>query len=170
MRITANLVASDTDRDLLAESVADILSNTRLLALATVGSAGGPAICNAYFAFAASAELFILTPPSTEHVRNLTNDPRVAVAIADSQQTGDSGKRGIQVTGTGGLASGSDLLDGLAAYRERFPATRDVLASPQAVEASGMESRLFVIKPVHVKVFDERVFGAEVWISAEVES
>jgi uncharacterized protein YhbP (UPF0306 family) len=170
VRITAKLAARETDQALLADSVTDILSGTRLLALATVGPSAAPSICNAYFAFDPSFRLFILTPPATDHSTNIAHDPRVAAAVTDTQQTGDNGKRGLQIAGSAYRATGLDLLDGLAAYRERFPATREVLASSETLETSTLESRLYVIKPAFVKVFDERIFGPEVWVFAEVES
>jgi len=138
------------------------------LGLATIASDGSPAGCNAYFAYDSECRLYILTPPSTEHIENLLRDERIAVLVADSQQTGDGGKRGLQITGTARLASGDVLAEGLAAYRDRFPATREALASEGALDASGWESRIYVLIPEHIKVFDEQTFGVERWIDVSI--
>ena len=152
----------------LAESVSAILDETRVLGLATTTAAGSPAACNAHFAYDAACRLYILTPPSTGHVQNILRDGRVAVVVSDTQQTGDGGMRGLQIVGRAAPAAGEELVQGLAAYRERFPATATALASEEAFEASGWESRIYVIWPEIVTVFDERRFGTERWIEASV--
>jgi hypothetical protein len=42
------------------------------------------------------------------------------------------------------------------------------LASEDAFEASGWASRIYVIWPEVVTIFDERRFGAERWVEASV--
>jgi uncharacterized protein YhbP (UPF0306 family) len=162
--------ASDVLAETVVDSIRQILNGTRLLGLATVGADGAASACNAFFAFDTRGNLYILTPPTTLHARNLAQDARLAVVVADSQQTGDGGKRGLQLRGVGRLASGAELESGLAAYRDRFPAVRDTLASETSMVESGMESRLYAISPQHFKVFDEPKFGAETWIEATVET
>lgn len=168
MGLSIRLQAGDESSAELAESVAAILDETRLLGLATVDPSGSPAACNAFFAYDSECRLYILTPPSTRHIQNILRDGRVAALVADSQQTGDGGKRGLQIVGTAALAIGDELAEGLSAYRERFPATGSALASPKALEASGWESRIYVIRPGKITIFDERRFGAERWIEASV--
>lgn len=169
MRLAVTLESADASSQALEESVLDILGSTRLLALSTIGDDGGPRACNLYYAHDTRCRLYFLTPPTTEHARNLERDQRVAVAVADTQQTGDRGKRGLQFVGTGSRAAGPVLDEGLAAYRLRFPATRDALRSQASIEASGMESRVYVIVPQRLKVFDERLFGEERWIDAAID-
>ena len=152
----------------IAASVAEILDATRLLSFATISSDGAPSACNMYFAYDEDFRLYFLTPTSTEHVQNFLRDQRVAVVVADTQQTGDGGKRGLQISGVASRRSGDELAQGLAACRERFPATAKALASEAALEASGWESRIYVVIPEHVTIFDERTFGEEHWIKARL--
>ena len=139
-----------------------------MLGLATTSADGSPDACNAHFAYDAECRLYILTPPSTSHVQNILRDGRVAVVVSDTQQTADGGMHGIQIIGRAALAAGEGLVQGLAAYRERFPATATALASEEAFEASGWKSRIYAIWPEKVTIFDERRFGAERWIEAAV--
>jgi uncharacterized protein YhbP (UPF0306 family) len=168
LAVRLKIETEDVTEGMVLESIASILSSTRLLSLATSFDDGTPTVCNAYFAFDEWACLYVLTPPSTDHITNLERRPAVAVSVADSQQTGDAGKQGIQMQGLARLASDEALVRGLAAYRQRFPATKDSLASAESMEKSGMESRLFVIEPRSFKIFDEPMFGEENWISATV--
>jgi len=168
MGLSITFEANGASSSELAQSVEAILDETRLLSLATVTAVGGPAACNAYFAYDPECRLYILTPPSTGHIQNILRDDRVAVLVADTQQTGDGGKHGLQITGRAAQAVGEELTQGLAAYRERFPATAGVLASEAALEAAGWESRIYVIRPDKITVFDERRFGVERWIEATV--
>ena len=168
MSLSVAFQAHGVASDELAESVSAILDETRVLGLATTTAEGTPAACNAHFAYDTECRLYILTPPSTNHLQNILRDGRVAVVVADTQQTADGGMHGLQITGRAALAAGAELVEGLAAYRERFPATAPALASEEAFEASGWESRICVIWPEVVTVFDERRFGVERWIEAAV--
>jgi uncharacterized protein YhbP (UPF0306 family) len=168
MSLSVRLESDDAPSDVLAKSVVDILDATRLLGLATISNDGGPSVCNAYFAYDSKCHLYILTPPSSWHVRNLIKDERVAALVADSQQTGDGGKQGLQISGIARRASGKELIRGLAIYRERFPATWEILASEATLESSGRASRIYVIVPKKIKIFDEKRFGAERWIETVV--
>ncbi len=168
MGLSIGFQAHDVSSDELAQSVSAILDETRVLGLATTTAAGSPDACNAHFAYDAECRLYILTPPSTNHIQNILRDGRVAVAVADTQQTGDGGLHGLQIIGHAALAAGEELVQGLAAFRERFPTTATALASEEALEASGWVSRIAVIWPEKVIIFDERRFGTERWIEASV--
>lgn len=168
MGLSATFQAHDVSSAELAESVSAILDETRVLGLATTTAGGSPAACNAHFAYDSECRLYILTPPTTSHIQNIQRDGRVAAVVSDTQQTGDGGMRGLQIVGRAAQASGQELEKGRAAYLERFPATAPALASEEAFEASGWESRIYVIWPEVVTVFDERRFGTERWIEAAV--
>jgi uncharacterized protein YhbP (UPF0306 family) len=168
MGLSIAFQAHDVSNAELSESVSAILDETRVLGLATTTAAGSPDACNAHFAYDTECRLYILTPPSTNHVQNILRDGRVAVVVADTQQTADGGMHGLQIVGRAALAAGEELVQGLAAYRDRFPATATALASEEAFEASGWTSRIYVIWPERVIIFDERRFGVERWIEAAV--
>jgi uncharacterized protein YhbP (UPF0306 family) len=168
MGLSVGFQAHDVPSAELAESVSAILDETRVLGLATTAAGGTPDACNAHFAYDGECRLYILTPPSTSHIQNIQRDGRVAVVVADTQQTADGGMHGLQIVGRAAQATGDELEQGLAAYRERFPGTATVLASGEALEASGWDSRMYVIWPEKVTVFDERRFGPERWVEASV--
>ena len=152
----------------VSKAIGGILASTRLLSLGSVDTLGQPWVNHSYFSYDQEFNLFVLTPPSTLHAQYLAKSGTSAIAIADSQQTGDAGKQGIQATGRWSQAEGALLDTGLATYRERFPGTRDVLRSLDTMIESGMVSRLFAIRLKDIKVFDEQQFGWEVWVAASV--
>jgi uncharacterized protein YhbP (UPF0306 family) len=154
--------------ELVRASLLEILSSTRLLSMATIRQEG-PWINNALFSFDSTLDIFFLSPPTTTHSLAVLQDPRVAIAIVDSQQTGDLGKQGLQATGACRRADGEALTRGLRTYRERFPDVGTTLDSAEALEQSGMESRLWCIYLGEIKLFDEPRFGAETWIEVEVD-
>jgi uncharacterized protein YhbP (UPF0306 family) len=166
--LSARLQAEGFSHSVLSGSVEDILNSTRLLGLATLSADGSPDACNLYFAYDSDLRIYVLTPPSSEHGQNIGRDPRVAASVADTQQTGDGGKRGLQIMGHSEQAVGEELNYGLAAYRERFPATAAALMSEQTLLESGWESRIYLIIPELIKIFDERIFGFEQWVTAHL--
>lgn len=159
---------TDVESSRIDRSLYQLLSLTHVASLACLrGPASGatPWICSILFAFDRGLNLYFLSPPTAEHSLAIEAWPHVAVAVADSQQTGDAGKRGIQAIGTSRRLVGTDLNPGLHAYRTRFPAALELLASEATMEASGMESRMWVIAIDEVKIFDESSFGEETWIT-----
>src|SRR5262245_47824542 len=130
MRLNISIHTETSEYEIKQVQVAieRVLESTRLLSMATVCSDGLPWIHQAYFAYDSSMTLYVLTQPTTRHSRNLENtNGSVAIAISDSQQTGDGGKRGLQLTGRCLLAADSLLLTGLAQYSQRFPDLSEVL-------------------------------------------
>jgi uncharacterized protein YhbP (UPF0306 family) len=167
MGLSIGLRVVDAEDSAVGSSILNVLASTRLLSMSMI-RLGKPWINNAYFSFDNNLNLHILTPPSTNHATALEADSAVAIAVADSQQTGDAGKLGLQATGTCSLAEGEQLESALVEYRARFPATQSVLQSQKTIIESGMESRLYVISLDFVRLFDEKTFGNEVWIDADV--
>lgn len=150
-------------------SVTDILSSNELCSIATVFPDGYPYINTCFFAFDENLSLHILTPPTTQHAKNFQAKEEVAVAVFDSHQISGSELRGLQIFGNcSQVVAKSDLEQSFATYAERFASI--VTAAPNVqTMLETFESRLFIIEPTRIKIFDEPTFGKETWITASLD-
>jgi uncharacterized protein YhbP (UPF0306 family) len=133
----------------------DLLEASTLCAISTVGPRERAHVNTAYFAWAPDLRLIWLSEPLAQHSRNLRRNSWVAVAVYDSHQTWDNPDRGIQLFGS--AAKGA--ADAERLYSGRFPAYR-------ATELGAF--RFYELSPRRVKLFDERVLGSGVFVTARV--
>jgi uncharacterized protein YhbP (UPF0306 family) len=167
----ARINSTPVDPQEAARSVEQILTRNRLMTLACIRSVEGKAFpwsCTLFFAFDASLTLYFLSSPAAEHSTALLASPTAAVAVSDSRQKFGPDKQGLQGVGTCHMLSGPELEAGLYAFRTRYPMTAVHLASSEAFEISGWESRLWGVQLATIKVFDERRFGQETWVEARI--
>ncbi|TCO62286.1 pyridoxamine 5'-phosphate oxidase family protein [Actinocrispum wychmicini] len=138
-------------------AVRSVLNTTRLLAMATVSGNGVPWINNAYFAHDDELNLYFLSRPQARHTVNLNETGgSIAVSVADTQQTGDGGRRGLQMEGVCREVTEVDYPYAAAVYRERFPAMPAGLG-------------LYHVSVMAFRLFDEATFGREVWVDGRVQ-
>jgi len=136
-----------------------LLNASTLCAVATVSGSGRAHVHTAYFAWTPEFDIVWLSEPSARHSRNLRANPSAAISVYDSSQTWGKSDRGIQLFG-----SGRELVDRAAGeaegvYAERFPALarRDLVAY-----------RFYRFRPRRMKLFDERVFGEGIFVTATI--
>jgi uncharacterized protein YhbP (UPF0306 family) len=147
-----------SNRPLAATRIAalarELLEASALCAVATVSPRGRAHVNTAYFAWDASFDIVWLSERSARHSRNLRASPSVAVAVYDSSQTWGEPDRGIQLFGDADeSAEARDL------YVARFPQS----------EQSGLGAlRFYRLRPRRLKLFDERVLGSGVFVTARV--
>ncbi|MBI4093979.1 pyridoxamine 5'-phosphate oxidase family protein [Candidatus Kaiserbacteria bacterium] len=153
----------------LNQSLEEILESNRLLSMASVRTVGATStswINTAYYSFSADLEFFILTPPDTQHCKNLEQNDSVALAIFDSRQDDPTAmKRGLQVFGRCLPCTGPFLAKGHELYAQRYPWLKATLQQPEDFDKNIIQSKLYVIIADEVKLFDERTFGPELWIT-----
>ncbi|MFG3284113.1 pyridoxamine 5'-phosphate oxidase family protein [Streptomyces sp. NPDC048111] len=154
----------------VTESIDCLLDSTRLLSMATVGDDGAPWSHNAYFAYDFDLHLYCLTRPASGHARNLANSAgRVAVTVADTAQAGTPGTRqGLQLRGHCQVARGAQLARGAEAFGARFPVFAAAARAATEPDPTGSALRLHVFAAQEFKVFDERAFGPDTWISGRI--
>ncbi|HEY4153241.1 MAG TPA: pyridoxamine 5'-phosphate oxidase family protein [Pseudolysinimonas sp.] len=148
--------------DLPTQAVFEILAATRLLSLATVGPDGTAHINTAFFAFDPRATLFVFSPPTTEHARNLTVNASAAATIFDSHQ-GPELRRGLQLFGEMRMLDGAGAIGAHARFTTRFDDLRQSAPSYADVIAT-MTSRFFALTPHRVKIFDELLLNREEFV------
>jgi len=136
-----------------------LLNASTLCAVATTSGSGRAHVHTAYFAWTSEFDIVWLSEPSARHSRNLLANPSAAIAVYDSNQTWGKSDRGVQLFGSGRELTGRAAREAEDVYVERFPAfpRRDLGAY-----------RFYRVRPRRMKLFDERVFGEGVFVTATI--
>ncbi|OGG14901.1 hypothetical protein A2875_02990 [Candidatus Gottesmanbacteria bacterium RIFCSPHIGHO2_01_FULL_46_14] len=148
--------------------IKDILQATPLLSMASITKDGKSWICTAFYAYDDKLKLYFLTPPTTQHSKNLEKNASVAISVFDTHQNPDDKKRGLQIFGACHKAAGNEIEKGLRIYGKRFVDFGKKILSPEDIEKSKMHSRFYVVVPQKIKIFDELVFGEEIWVTVVI--
>lgn len=154
--------------EIINKSLNDIVSGNILLSMASIKDGNASWINTAYFGYSLKLALYFLSPPSAQHSQNIISNGAVAVSIFDSHQLPASQKRGIQLFGICRRAVGTEISEGLDVYSERFPSISQVIKSPEDFDKGILESKLYIILPREIKIFDEEIFGKEKWVTVSL--
>ncbi|MFB6212970.1 MAG: pyridoxamine 5'-phosphate oxidase family protein [Candidatus Nanohaloarchaea archaeon] len=157
-------VEEDYGKERVEDSIGNILQENRLCAFATVSPDSEADAATAFYAFDNGLDLYILTPPGTEHGQHLEENSSIALSIYDSHQEFSSEKQGLQVWG---VAEKVEPGKALELYRERFPEVEQFASEPGDVK--DLDSCFYRITPERFKLFDEPEFGRETWVKVKVE-
>jgi uncharacterized protein YhbP (UPF0306 family) len=149
----------------ITRSVWEIIDSTKLLSLATVSPELDPWASILYFAPNSNLDLYLLTSPVSHHGIHLQKNPAYSATIFNSQQTGKH-KRGLQISGLASLVPDSDHDQAVRTWWKRIvgPGVEKFLQSYR----HGYESRMYLLRIHHLKIFDEAIFGQHTWISTRV--
>lgn len=142
----------------LSESVIAILESRTELAMATLRGLESH-INIAHYAYSNALDIYILSSPNTQHIRNLDVNPSVASVIWITSESGENSYRELQLFGTCERVQKLELIDALRQYSQRFKSFRKVIKHPTDFAKGLTDSRLFVIKVVSIKLIDEPRFG-----------
>jgi uncharacterized protein YhbP (UPF0306 family) len=169
VRVTFQAPGYESDR--LSASIARILTANALCSMATRTAGGTLHINTAFFCFGRDLAFYFLSRPDSLHCHNLTRVAQMAVAVFDSRQRWGDPHAGLQLIGTGGLASPDAAHEAHELYGARFPRYREVLPGvgaeqPQSFRLGRLRFYRFV--PDRVQILDECEFGEEVFISARI--
>ena len=148
-------------------SITKILSSNILCSIASINKSESY-IHTAYFCFNDKLKLYFISDPSTQHTANIKSNPSVAIAIYDSKQPWDDNKRGLQIFGKCEIAKGTKLIDGTLHYLKRFAGLKQWIKHPDDFIKGAINSKMFVITPSRIKLFDEETFGEEVFIELNI--
>jgi uncharacterized protein YhbP (UPF0306 family) len=143
----------------IAATARQLLRGSTLCALATVSRGGRAYVNTAYFAWTDRFDLVWLSDPSATHSRHLRANPSAAIAVHDSNQVWGGSDRGIQLFGPA-----RELDDRLAREAERVYRRRFAAYHPE--EVAGY--LFYGLRTRRMKLFDERTFGAGVFVTATV--
>jgi uncharacterized protein YhbP (UPF0306 family) len=136
-----------------------LLDASTLCAIATASPRNRPYVNTAYFAWSPEFDLYWLSEPAAQHSHNIRANGGAAIAVFDSTQSWGGSDRGLQLFGTASELAGRSARAAEELYARRFP-DYDQPALPSY--------RFYRLAPRRMKLFDERVFGAAVFVIAAV--
>jgi uncharacterized protein YhbP (UPF0306 family) len=146
-------------RHRIERAVLGLLGSSTLCAISTVSPRNTPHINTAYFAWNHEFDVVWLSDPAARHSANIRARPTTAIAVYDSHQKWGKPDRGIQLFG-----STRELPKGETAAVEQLYAARfSAYATPDLIRY-----RFYRFQPQRVKLFDEPVLGAGVFVTARV--
>ena len=139
---------------LTKELVLHFLADHKLMAVATYGDF--PWIASVYYSFDRDLNLYFLSDPETLHAKQILQNSKVAVSIADSQQHINSPKRGLQLSGV------SQQVSGLAKVSHALQLWKSNLGviNPK-MTYQVVKGKMFRIVPKRIKLFDQELFHVE---------
>lgn len=141
------------------QQILDFLGRHKLMSLATYGQ--HPWIANVYYTFDEDLNLYFLSSPTTLHCRQITKNPEVAVSIADSSQSVDSLKRGLQLYGVAKQISGmGKIRHALNLWKSSLGISKKELSYENMIR-DVVNSRIYKVIPKKIKLFDQELFPVE---------
>ena len=148
----------------IRDSIEAIINSNTLLSMASIKDGKESWINTVYYAYDPQLIFYFLTSPTTQHSKNIEKHPSVAVSIFDTHQNPTDKKSGIQLFGSCHRVVDEEVAEGLRLYTERFTWLANYIKEPKDFDKGILESKLYVITPHTIKLFDEVIFGEEKWV------
>ncbi len=119
-----------------------------------------PWASDVYFA-SSGFDLVFFSSLDSRHCRNLAANPSCAVTVHAPVATWRD-IRGVQIEGVAGLANTvGEKARALAAYVEKFPFARDLMANPVGAVRTAFRAHAHVFRPMRIRYLDNgRGIGA----------
>jgi len=165
--LSQQLFAHAENGDAFASQVDAILTDNSLCTLATANEDGSPHVNTAYYAHDGQLHLYILTPPSTVHAKNLESRPAVALSVFRSDQGWGSPHRGLQLFGAAAPVGEDEHRRVFDCYSTKHPALLDLAPDAERM-LEELESRFYDVQIKSLKIVDEAANGSESLISIHV--
>lgn len=124
------------------------------MCVATSGSF--PWIATVFYTFDDNLHLYFLSDPSTLHCKQIAQNNKVAVAIANSSQNINKPKRGLQIYGIAEQLSSVEKVTQALKMWKQYLHVRDPKLTYKAVKNS-----MYRIAPKRIKLFDQELFKAD---------
>ncbi len=138
----------------------DYLKSQRLMSIATHE---GNKIFNTsvYYAMDGQFNLYFISDPTTDHVKNIYKNNTVACSIADSHQNVIDKKIGVQIQGKTYEIKGKDkIIHVLKMWNQANPGYENVINLPNMIKKV-IKGKFFQVKPFSIKFFNEALYPKE---------
>ena len=112
-----------------------------------------PWIATVYYTFDNDLNLYFLSDPATLHCKQIGENNKVAVAIAESPQDINKPKRGLQVSGVAEQLTTVEKVTQALKLWKQYLHVRDPKLTYKAVKKS-----MYKITPKRIKLFDQDLF------------
>jgi len=162
------LTSGITDRR-VQRSVHHLLAENVLCSMATITAQGRAYINTAYFSYTPDLKVYFFSHPNALHCQNIVSNPSMALAIFSSNQTWGSPDRGLQLLGMCKQVAGREASKADKLYSKRFTEYATWKAN-LASNTLGLDYQFYRFVTAELKVFDEKEFGAGIFVMARVKS
>lgn len=150
------------------DSIQEIIGSNILLSMATVNGSNSW-INNCYFCYDDRLNIYILTDPKSQHIKNLKNNNSVALTISDSRQDWNGDQKGIQAFGACEPVKALELLDVIKNYTQRFPVFSEYIKRPTDFAKGIISTRFYKIAINNIKLYDTERFGDDEFIEINLK-
>lgn len=141
------------------DSLSEFLKSQRMISVATISDK--PFICNVYYGMDDNFNLYFISETSTDHAKNISKNPEVAVSVADTHQSVTDKKVGVQISGKASLVTDEkELISALKLWNKANPGFEKII-SLENMKKKIIKGKVYRIKPVSVKFFNEKLYGSE---------
>ena len=107
-----------------------------------------------FFAYDSDINLYFLSQPSSRHMINIVENPEVAVAIFDTNQT--SPVKGLQIRGQARVLADSDVASAHSEYYTRSTKFTPISSDAESYMGPAASWKFVKITPEEVGLFDRR--------------
>lgn len=142
---------------LTKKHIFDYLKQHNLMQLATSGS-DHPWIASVYYSFDTDLNLYFLSSPTTIHCQQIAENPKVAVAITNTNQNMTGLKKGLQIYGLAEQIS--DILKvkhAIKLWKDSLGVVDDEL-NHENMARKFISGRMYRITPKKIKFFNQELF------------
>lgn len=142
----------------MKQQILNFLKIQHLMSLATVNK-NKPWACTVYFAVDEDLNLYFVSPPTSDHCRNLMKNKYVSCSIYDSSQKVNSKKEGLQLRGTVTvLRKVVDIKKALDLWNKANPGAENYI-SYENMQSKVITSKVYKITSQLFKYFNETLYG-----------
>lgn len=166
-KLKINLTTPDWPMESIHKSIETILDSNTLSAMSTSMN-GSSYVHTAYFVYSENLDLYFISQPTDQHIKNIENNPSIAVAIwIDSGIWGEN-LQGIQIFGEcKQVKPGIELVKAMKLFMGRFKAFSGIIKNPGEF-SENVSSRMYVIRPKSIKLLDEPSYGRRNYLQIDV--
>jgi uncharacterized protein YhbP (UPF0306 family) len=141
------------------EELLKYLKTQRLMSIATFSKE--PWIASVFYAVDDDFSLYFVSEPDARHCRDIEKNNIVVLAIADSHQTTKDKKKGVQIKGVALiLEDEKEIEKAVQLWNKANPGIEEIITFDN-IKNGAINSRVYVVKPVLVKFFNEDLYGNE---------
>lgn len=117
-----------------------------------------PWIATVYYSIDDNMNIYFLTSPKTIHAQQIKSNPKVAIAIADSPQSPNSQKKGLQIYGLCEEVTGMRKITHAITLWTKTLNVTDKNYSYQGMVKKTISGRMYKVTPQKIKFFNEELW------------
>lgn len=145
---------------LTKELIRNYLAKYNLMQVATQGK-DHPWIASVYYTFDNDLNLYFLSDPRTKHCRQIANNPKVAVAVTDSDQDISKFKRGLQIYGLAKQIKSANKIKHALKLWKAYLKVKNPELSYENMLKKIIKGKMYQISPKKIKFFNQELFKVE---------